>query len=220
MENSISNTNKLIQRKRMIIYFVDAAKKIIEEESIQNITIRKVGQIAGYNSATLYKYFDDLNHLKFFSSMTYLNEYINDIPKYIKEESSSKEIYLKVWDCYIDHSFKLPNIYYSLFFADLKKGMEHYVKEYYNMFPLEIDIKNKVIENMLLSYSLNSRSKILMDSSIENKIINKKEAYIADDIIISLYENYLLKVQKKLISEKEANEKVKNYMRELFKRFS
>ncbi|WP_099203211.1 TetR/AcrR family transcriptional regulator [Miniphocaeibacter massiliensis] len=218
--NSISESNKVIQKKRMINYFIDAAKKIIQEESIQNITIRKVAMLAGYNSATLYKYFDDLNHLKFFSAMTYLNVYIDDIPLYVKGVDNSKDIYLRIWDCYIDHSFKMPNIYYYLFFADLKKTMEQYTEEYYSIFPLNIKIDDEIIKNMLLSYSLNTRSKILMDSCVKNGIIKKEEAYMADDIIICIYESYLLKVQKKLISQKEATIKVKEYIREVFNKFS
>lgn len=49
----------------MMGYFIDAANQIIENEGIESVTIRKVADIAGYNSATLYNYFNDLNHLLF-----------------------------------------------------------------------------------------------------------------------------------------------------------
>lgn len=38
-------------------YFVDATAEIIEEEGVENVTIRKVADRAGYNSATIYNYF-------------------------------------------------------------------------------------------------------------------------------------------------------------------
>ena len=57
---------KYIQKVRMVKYFVDATIEIIEKEGYEAVTIRKVADIAGYNSATLYNYFDNLEHLLFF----------------------------------------------------------------------------------------------------------------------------------------------------------
>lgn len=219
-EELIKERNKKIQKKRKIEYFIDAARKIIDNDSIQNITIRKVGELAGYNSATIYKYFDDLNHLKFFAAMTYLNDYIDEIPNYIKDANDSKEIYFKVWDCFIDKSFEIPNIYQALFLAELKKDMELYVKQFYNIFPLDIEKHPSYIQEMLRSNSLNKRSKVLMDKCVEDGLIERENAVIVDDIVISIYENYLGRVYKKQIPADEARITVEKYMREIFNRFS
>ena len=48
---------KTIQKRRMMGYFIEAASQIIEEEGMEGVTIRKVADIAGYNSATMYNYF-------------------------------------------------------------------------------------------------------------------------------------------------------------------
>ena len=58
-----ADEKKQIQKARIIHYFIEAAVKIIDEEGIEGVSIRKVADIAGYNSATLYNYFDDLPHL-------------------------------------------------------------------------------------------------------------------------------------------------------------
>lgn len=57
--------NKEIQMGRMWKYFVDATAEIIEEEGLENVTIRKVADKAGYNSATIYNYFSEVSHLIF-----------------------------------------------------------------------------------------------------------------------------------------------------------
>lgn len=44
---------KLIQRRRIMKYYIEATYKIMEEEGIDMVTIRKISDIAGYNSATL-----------------------------------------------------------------------------------------------------------------------------------------------------------------------
>ena len=65
---------KMIQKTRMVKYFVDATIDIIEKDGYESVTIRKVADIAGYNSETIYNYFDNLEHLLFFASMHYLRE--------------------------------------------------------------------------------------------------------------------------------------------------
>ncbi|HWO77724.1 MAG TPA: TetR/AcrR family transcriptional regulator, partial [Bacillus sp. (in: firmicutes)] len=43
---------KEIQMNRMWKYFVDATAQIIEEEGVENVTARKIADIAGYTSST------------------------------------------------------------------------------------------------------------------------------------------------------------------------
>ena len=62
---------KLIQRRRIMKYYIEATYKIMEEEGIDMVTIRKISDIAGYNSATLYNYFENLDHLIAFASLKY-----------------------------------------------------------------------------------------------------------------------------------------------------
>ena len=45
---------KDLQKKRIMIYFIDATNLIIEKEGLDAVTLRKVADLAGYNSATIY----------------------------------------------------------------------------------------------------------------------------------------------------------------------
>lgn len=56
-------SNKEIQSQRMKRYFIDAAKEIMAEEGVKKLSVRKVGDRAGYSYATIYNYFRDLNEL-------------------------------------------------------------------------------------------------------------------------------------------------------------
>ena len=68
----MGSDNKEVQRKRMMGYFIRAAEEVIESDGLDKVTIRKVAQLAAYNSATLYNYFEDLDHLIFFTLMKYI----------------------------------------------------------------------------------------------------------------------------------------------------
>ena len=43
--------------------FVDAAKSIIIQHGVLNVTVRKIAELTGYSYATIYHYFNDLNDL-------------------------------------------------------------------------------------------------------------------------------------------------------------
>lgn len=75
-------------------YFIEATLKIIEEEGAENLTIRKVSDLADYNSATLYNFFSSPDKLLAFSSLSYLKYYSNDLKNYLL---TSIQTYYKIF---------------------------------------------------------------------------------------------------------------------------
>ena len=61
----------------------------MKEDDIDKISIRKIAKRAGYNSATIYYYFEDLEHLILFASIRYLREYTSALAKNIKKEMTT-----------------------------------------------------------------------------------------------------------------------------------
>lgn len=43
--------------------FIDAAKALLIDQGVYNVSVRKVADLAGYSYATIYNYFEDLNEL-------------------------------------------------------------------------------------------------------------------------------------------------------------
>lgn len=207
---------KMIQKSRMVKYFVDATVDIIERDGYKSVTIRKVADIAGYNSATIYNYFDNLEHLLFFAAMHYLQEYIDELPSYVKSAHDSRDIYLLVWQCYTDCAFRRPEIYYTIFFSNLRQNLEQYVESYYSYFPLDVKKYPKAVREMLLSKSIKTRSFYLMKDCIEENIVSKERAEIIDNLVICVFESMLLKVYSGSIDASVAKELVNNYIIEIF----
>lgn len=67
MEDKALDNNLTLKRKRIMIYFIEAAEKLIRQNGIENLSIRKIATEAGYNSATIYNYFNDLEQLTMFA---------------------------------------------------------------------------------------------------------------------------------------------------------
>ena len=79
--------NKEIKTRRMLSYFIRSAQDIMEKEGISGITLRKVADGAGYNTATIYHYFDDLDHVILFASLKYLQIYNKELDLQLKQIS-------------------------------------------------------------------------------------------------------------------------------------
>ena len=82
-----------LRQKRNMVYFVEATEKILKEEGIPGVTIRRIAAEAGYNSATLYNYFQDLDELILFGSVCFLRDYLLDLSRNLQPEMTSLERY-------------------------------------------------------------------------------------------------------------------------------
>ena len=63
MKENKQKDKQSIKNKRVKSYFVEAAKGIILSEGVENVSVRKVADRAGYTFTTIYNYFRDLNEL-------------------------------------------------------------------------------------------------------------------------------------------------------------
>ncbi len=175
-------------------YFIEATNKIIEEDGIEGVNIRKVADLAGYNSATLYNYFENLDHLIFFASMKFLKDYALDLPKYINESDNPLDRYLKIWECFCVHSYNNPRIYYTLFFDKYSDGINDAVKDYYSIFPEELGDENQDMLPMLLEKSIFARDLAALEDCARAGILKKGDLMEVNEMIILLYQSMLMRV--------------------------
>jgi len=210
--------NKEIQRKRMLTYFIEAAKKIIEEEGLQAVTIRKVADMAGYNSATLYNYFENLNHLMFFASMKYLSEYAESLKEFTKESKNSLETYINVWRCFCYHSFRRPEIYYNIFFSEFSNTkLNLSIKTYYSIFPEELSEECRDVFPMLLEDDFLIRDLEYLKPAAEEGLIREEDLEEISDMCVLVYEGMLSRMLKesKPYSIEEAVNRTIKYMEQI-----
>lgn len=189
--------NKELQRKRMLTYFIEAAKKIIEEEGLEAVTIRKVADLAGYNSATLYNYFENLNHLIFFASMKYLNEYAESLLNFTINSKDSLERYLNVWKCFCYHSFNRPEIYYNIFFGEFSSSkLDVSIRTYYSIFPEELSEEARRVFPMLLEDDFNIRDLAYLMPAVSEGLIEEDHVEEISEMCILVYEGMLSRMLK------------------------
>nr|UWI49208.1 TetR/AcrR family transcriptional regulator [Clostridioides difficile] len=184
-------TNKELQKKRILMYFIEAAQNIMENEGIENITLRKVADMAGYNSSTLYNYFKNLDHLISFASIKYFKDYNLNISRCIENISDEYKKYIIMWKLFCKHSFDNAQAFYQVFFNLSSDELSYITKQYYDMFPEDLGIHDSDISLMITGKNIKERNKILLNNLVDTGYIPAKDLDIINDIIISFYQNLL-----------------------------
>ncbi len=206
--------NNDMKKKRILKTFIEAVKKIIKEEGIEKVTIRKVAQMAGYNSATIYNYFDNCNQLIFFGSISFLDDYVKAIPHYLGRSSNTLDQFLLIWECFTRYSFVNPRIYYAIFTEDIGDRSENLFKKYYQLFPEELGNIPKKYIPMLLESDLSKRCSFHIQPCVEEGYLSPERAEEVDEKIRLIYHGMLsLLVNNRMdYTVNEAVEKIMKYI--------
>jgi AcrR family transcriptional regulator len=189
---------KEIKRKRMMGYFIDSAINIIDEEGIDNLTIRKVADMAGYNSATIYNYFENLDHLVSYAAISYLKEYYLTLDDYIKQGKDSYERFILVWKKFCIHSFKNPKIYKTIFFARTKQTFAEIFNDYFNIYPHNFGEHDQYTLPMLEEKDIYARNMTILVPMVEDKIIMEEDVEDINEVVILVYRGALARLIDKM----------------------
>src|SRR6056297_603462 len=211
----IDINNKDIKKKRILKYFIQATKEVIEEKGIENVTIRNVAKRAGYNSATIYNYFDNYKQLIFFASLDFLSNYIKAMPDYITEGEDEVERFILMWECFCKYSFETPQIYYAIFTEELGDHPESLMEKYFQIFPEKLGDPPERLIPMLLDPDLSRRASIAYKPLIENDYLSKEKAEEVDNMITYIYHGMLTLIINNRIdySVDEAVQRISSHIR-------
>lgn len=210
-------TGQYITRKEQRILTIKkcivACENAMLEKGYLKASIRDVSKLAGINQATFYNYFENFDHLRFFASMRMIQDYSKDLKKYLSKAKTSLDYFLFIWDCFCDHAFEKPELYYFIFLADKKKSNSSLVEHYYKLFPedMELDI-NQRTSTMLIRSNLTERALISTDGLVKDGLITKEQAVQLNDMTIVIFEGMLYRVLNNKISYDNARNITMSYI--------
>ena len=187
--------NQELKKKRMLTYFIKAAQDIMNKEGIAGVTLRKVADGAGYNNATLYNYFEDLDHVILFASLKYLSLYNKEVEKALKNHSSARERFFIMWDVFCEISFQYPDAFYQIFFNKHSSALESVCNRYYELFPEELPKTSDNLYPIFSNYQLSARNLMPLRELLEEEQRSLTQIDLISELIVSAY-NHLLHTQK------------------------
>ncbi|ADK15839.1 MULTISPECIES: TetR/AcrR family transcriptional regulator [Clostridium] len=208
---------KTIKKHRNMSYFIDAASKIMDEEGVQSITIRKVADMAGYNSATLYNYFENLDELILYASIRHLREYTFSLSQYINALHDNIDKYYEIWKYFCKYSFSNPEIYNNIFFVKHSNSISNIIEEYYSIFPEELGDHSENLLPMLLKSNLYERNLALLKIIADNGYLKPECLNDLNQMTILLYQGMLNKIlnDEQTSSVEECSETMLRYIKQL-----
>ena len=111
-----TSEKQTLKNQRVRAYFVQAAKKIILEEGVENVSVRKVADAAGYTFSTIYNYYGNQNELL----QDVKADMIKDLVQHMGETRPSKvsdvEDIKKQNRLYVEYFIQNPNVF-SFFYS-------------------------------------------------------------------------------------------------------
>lgn len=204
-------TDLSIKTLRTMDYFITAADEIIQEHGIEKATVRNIAKRAGYNSSTIYNYFNDLEHLIFFTKITHLENYTERLYNEISDNIHPLEQFIKIWRIFSEEAFKNPNDFYDLFFSKYSFELSESLTLYYKIYPDRLNTSNDRLKAMLNEKDIYKRNMTLMEDCIENGcFINKRDAKKINELMILTFRGLLNKYLE--IDSKDVDEYTEQFM--------
>ena len=99
------------KRQRIKMYFLEAAKEIIINEGVENVSVRKVADMAGYSYATIYNYFTDINDLLWDVKGVMIKDLVELIQKKMHQSVYDIDGIKRLFGTYIAYYFENPNVF-------------------------------------------------------------------------------------------------------------
>lgn len=200
--------NQELKKKRMLTYFIKATQDIMSKEGITGVTLRKVADGAGYNIATLYNYFEDLDHVILYASLKYLSLYNKKVENSLKGCSSAKEGFFIMWDIFCEISFQYPDAFHQIFFNKHSGSLESICTRYYELFPEELPNTADTLYPIFSNYQLSARNLMPLRKLFEEEHRSLEQIDTVSELIVSAY-HHLLHTQ--LTQKKQTPEDIKYY---------
>lgn len=194
-----------IKKRRVMMYFIEATQELILNEGIENLSIKKIADTVGYNTATIYNYFEDLEELILYSSIDYLKIYLKDLKSEINSNMKAIEMYETIYKVFVHHSFEKPEIFHTLFFGKYSYKLEKIIKKYYEIFPDDITGQTDITKSVLVEGNIHNRDLPVIKQMIKEGSILEEEAPYIMEAIVRIHQSYLENIlqQREKISLEE-----------------
>ncbi len=167
-------TIKERQRLRNMSFFIDAAHELIETEGVDGVSVRRVAEMAGFNTGTLYNYFKNLDHLIGYAGVKYLKDYYSVLDDYIKEADNSEVRYIKIWELFCRYAFDRPRVWKAIFFLTPNDDIKEIFDGYFQVYPSDFGIHTDDLLPMINAPSIYVRSRKCLEPVADEGIIPRE----------------------------------------------
>ena len=179
------------ERNQIMTTFIRAARVLIDQDGIDNVSIRKIATLTGLNSATMYLYFPNSDVLVTMASMSYLEEYCRTLAADMTKMKTPREALLHSWDVFCQYAFERPDIFYHIFYTKHAVPLSEIVDVYYRLYPEQLQNISGAVEEMLHAGSMEERSWSVFWPAAKDAGLSKKDARVGNAMTVSFFRTLL-----------------------------
>ena len=179
------------ERDQILISFIRAARGIIQDEGIDKVSIRKVANLTGLNSATMYLYFPNADALITMACMSYLEKYCRTLAADMPLMQSNRDAFVHSWEVFSQYAFADPQIFRHLFYTEHSFDMGEVIDTYYRLFPHQLDDISDNIVDMLHAGSIESRSMRVLSPLAEEMHFSGERMELVNELIVCYFRQLL-----------------------------
>lgn len=170
--------------------YIQKVQEILENSGEKDISIRKIANELGCSSAALYRYFSSKDELIYYLNLKVLENYIARLNEAEKEWKNPWDIYVGVWDCYCEEAFAHPDEFNTLFFKYNNVTLSNAIREYYEMFPDNIQNTSEFFLEMLNTSDFLGRDFEMCKKCVEAGVISYDNAVRLNRMVCMIYKGY------------------------------
>ena len=185
--------------------YIQKVQEILEKSGEKNISIRKIADELGCSSAALYRYFSSKDELVYYLNLKVLEDYIARLNEAEKHWENPWDIYVGVWDCYCEEAFIHPDEFNTLFFRYNNETLSNAIREYYEMFPGNIQHTSEFFLEMLNTPDFLGRDFEMCKKCVEAGVISYENAVKLNRMVCMIYKGYF----KTIYDERPGAEEIK-----------
>ena len=186
--------------------YIQKVQEIMEKSGEKDISIRKIANELGCSSAALYRYFSSKDELIYYLNLKVLENYIARLNEAEKSWKNPWDIYVGVWDCYCEEAFAHPDEFNTLFFKYNNVTLSNAIREYYEMFPDNIQNTSEFFLEMLNTPDFLGRDFEMCKKCVEAGVISYENAVRLNRMVCMIYKGYFKTVFDERPEEEELKE--------------
>lgn len=131
--------------------FIQVTSRMIEEEGYESISIRKIANRVGCDSATLYYHFGSLDYLIYLSSITFMEDYAQELLYIERIQEKNIDRAIDSWHACVHTMYQNPPLFYHLFYDGEANLFQDAIVEYYQLFPMQLQDKGDIFYGFLFA---------------------------------------------------------------------
>ncbi len=188
-----NRTKKPDMQKRMHkkILYIKCAESIIRNEGMSALNIRRIATELGYNSATLYNYFEDLEELILFATFKFRKEYLVRLSQEVLPSMTYLQQYVKMYEIYCEYAFEEPEVYFNMYFGKYSYKLNAVRDAYYAMFPDEFVEQTSLVQAVTCGKDVYAGERAAVSMLVQEGVIKPENADMVARMVVRVHSSYM-----------------------------